>query len=67
MRIAWSIGFILIGLLLLSYPQIEKKVSDAKQEKLIEAFEQLGNLSEQLEAMPTTTVDPHTSLPQLIE
>ncbi|GED67260.1 sortase [Brevibacillus reuszeri] len=64
MRIAWSIGFILIGLLLLSYPQIEKKVSDAKQEKLIEAFEQLGNLSEQLEAMPTTTVDPIPPAPE---
>ncbi|WP_312109051.1 class D sortase [Brevibacillus reuszeri] len=64
MRIAWSIGFILIGLLLLSYPQIEKKVSDAKQEKLIEAFEQLGNMSEQLEAMPTTSVDPIPPAPE---
>ena len=56
MRIAWSIGFILIGILLLSYPQIEKRASDAKQQQLIEAFEQLGTISEQVEAIPTTEV-----------
>ncbi|GIO07676.1 sortase [Brevibacillus reuszeri] len=58
MRIAWGIGFILIGILLLSYPQIEKRASDAKQQQLIEAFEQLGTISEQVEAIPTTDVAP---------
>lgn len=53
MRIVWSIGFILLGLFLLAYPQIEKKASDAKQERLIKAFEQLENISEHAETTPT--------------
>ena len=64
MRIAWSIGFIMIGILLLSYPQIEKRASDAKQQQLIEAFEQLGTISEQVEAIPTTDVAPIPPAPE---
>lgn len=40
----------------LFYPQIEKKVSGAKQKKLIETFEQLGNTRVHLEISPTTEV-----------
>lgn len=40
----------------LFYPKIEKKVSDAKQKKLIETFRQLGNTRAHLEISPTTEV-----------
>lgn len=40
-----SICFILLGFYLLFYPQIEKKFFNAKQQHLIEAFENLGNTS----------------------
>lgn len=46
----WGIGFILAGVLLLFYPQLEKKASDQKQEQLIEAFEQMSDVSKQIEA-----------------
>lgn len=49
MRIVWSLAFVIAGLFLLFYPQIEKGFSDAKQDKLIEAFEQLGNTGENVE------------------
>ena len=45
MRILISVCFLLLGSFLLFYPQVEKRVSDSKQEQLIEAFENLGNTS----------------------
>lgn len=49
MRVLLSAGFILAGLFLLFYPQWETAVSAQKQEQLIVAFEQLSNVSEQIE------------------
>lgn len=43
MRIVASLVFILTGLFLFFYPQFEKEALDNKQEKLIQAFEQLGD------------------------
>lgn len=40
-----SICFLLLGFFLIFSPQIEKKVSDSKQDQLVEAFENLGNIS----------------------
>lgn len=43
-RFVVGIGFVIVGLLLLFYPQIERVVSSAEQKQLIDAFEQLGTL-----------------------
>lgn len=45
MRTIVSICFLLLGFFLIFSPQIEKKVLDSKQDQLIEAFENLGNIS----------------------
>lgn len=54
LRIVWSVGFIMAGLFLLFYPQIEKNVFDAKQQELVDAFEQLGNMSENVGEEPVS-------------
>ncbi|WP_238933744.1 class D sortase [Brevibacillus choshinensis] len=45
----WGAGFILAGIFLLMYPQVEKKAADQKQERLIEAFEQLSYVGTQID------------------
>ncbi|WP_313892644.1 class D sortase [Psychrobacillus sp.] len=50
MRTIVSICFLLLGFFLIFSPQIEKKFSDSKQDHLIEAFENLGNISVHEEA-----------------
>ncbi|RNB87587.1 class D sortase [Brevibacillus nitrificans] len=49
MRLLGGFGCILIGLLLLFSPQLEKKASDQKQEQLIEAFEVLSDVSQKID------------------
>ncbi|CEH31233.1 class D sortase [Aneurinibacillus migulanus] len=61
----WSVGFLITGLVLLFYPQIEKEISDAKQKKLIEAFEQLGNTSAHLETAPVTEIQANQAQDQM--
>lgn len=56
MRYVWSFVFVSAGLLLLFYPQIEREVEDTKQEKLIQTFKQLGEVSEYTEQESTTEV-----------
>jgi len=43
LRIKFGVIFIISGLLLLFYPQIEKKALDKRQEELIQAFLQIGD------------------------
>ncbi|ERI10213.1 class D sortase [Aneurinibacillus aneurinilyticus] len=62
---AWSVGFLITGLFLLFYPQIEKEILDAKQKELIEAFEQLGNTSAHLETASTTEVQANQAQDQI--
>ncbi len=37
LRIVASLAFVITGLLLIFYPQIEKEASDSRQEKLIQS------------------------------
>ncbi|WP_019240653.1 MULTISPECIES: class D sortase [Bacillus] len=46
MRFLWSIVFIIAGLFLIFYPQLEKQVSDAKEKELVETFENLGEMTD---------------------
>ncbi len=43
MRSKFGVIFIILGVLLLIYPQLEKKTLDKKQEELIQAFLQIGD------------------------
>lgn len=46
LRIVWSVAFIMVGFFLLLYPQIEKRISENKEQELIEAFEQIAYIEE---------------------
>ncbi|WP_048601379.1 class D sortase [Rubeoparvulum massiliense] len=50
MRLVWGICSILIGLVFILYPQIEKVALDAEQKALIEAFEGLGTINDAMES-----------------
>lgn len=54
----WGAGFILAGLLLLMYPQLEKKAADHKQEQLIEAFEQLSDVGRKIDEAEPPHAEP---------
>lgn len=58
MRMLWGAGFILAGLLLLTYPQLEKKAADHKQEQLIEAFEQLSDVGRKIDEAEPPHAEP---------
>lgn len=58
MRMLWGAGFILAGLLLLMYPQLEKKAADHKQEQLIEAFEQLSDVGRKIDEAEPPHAEP---------
>lgn len=47
MRIVWGSVFVIIGAVLLFYPQIEREVYNAKQKELVEVFERVGMVEEE--------------------
>lgn len=61
-----GIVFLLLGFFLLFYSQIEKKVSDNRQARLVEAFENLGNTNTYEEAVSPTEVQDSTDEEKLI-
>lgn len=67
MRIVASLVFVITGLFLLFYPQIEKGASDVKQEKLIQAFERLGDEKFQENATEITELQVDDNQLELLE
>ncbi len=63
----WGAGFILAGIFLLLYPQVEKKAADQKQERLIEAFEQLSCVGTQIEGAGSPIAEQASVRTEVVE
>ncbi|WP_409975229.1 class D sortase [Bacillus sp. Bva_UNVM-123] len=67
LRLVAGLVSVIVGLILVFYPQIEKEASDVRQEKLIQAFQQLGDENLQENAAQMTELQVNDNQLQILD